>query len=293
MATRIEPEGAGYRVHFQRVRDGRLVADSEVAAKVVVAAGSLGSTELLFRCRDQFKTLPGISRFLGQHWSSNGDFLTPAFYDERVNPTEGPTISSAIDFLDGSQEGARFYIEDGGFPDLLEAYLRETRASAFGFKPKRVLIKALSRTLKDEAHLANVMPWFAQGIDAANGRLYMGRKWFAPWKKKLKLDWDIDESEKCIDGIVDMHKRLSKATGGRPWVVPTWSLLKNLVTPHPLGGCNIGSSTADGVVDHAGRVFGYENLFVVDSAIIPEAIGRNPTRTIGALAERAASLVDS
>ena len=31
----------------------------------------------------------------------------------------------------------------------------------------------------------------------------------------------------------------------------------------------MGRSPADGVVDHAGEVFGYRNLFVVDGAILP------------------------
>ena len=95
-----------------------------------------------------------------------------------------------------------------------------------------------------------------------------------------------------VDGIVEMHKRLSEATGGEPWVPPTWTILKNLVTPHPLGGCNMGETAETGVVDHRGRVFGYDNLWVVDGAIIPEAIGRNPTRTIAALAERCATLFE-
>ncbi|MDE0603659.1 MAG: GMC oxidoreductase [bacterium] len=42
-----------------------------------------------------------------------------------------------------------------------------------------------------------------------------------------------------------------------------------------------------GVVDHAGRVFGAEGLYIVDGSIVPRAIGRNPSRTIAALAERA------
>jgi len=48
---------------------------------------------------------------------------------------------------------------------------------------------------------------------------------------------------------------------------------------------------ASGVVDHRGEVFGYPNLFVADGAIIPEAIGLNPSRTIAALAERIAALI--
>jgi len=136
------------------------------------------------------------------------------------------------------------------------------------------------------------MPWFSQGIDAADGCIRLGRKWYWPWSRVLKLDWDIDKSKPLIDAIVATHKQLSKATDGDPWVPPSWTLLQNLVTPHPLGGCNMGTNRGNGVVDHRGAVFGYENLYVVDGAIIPEAIGRNPTRTIGALAERAATYVN-
>jgi cholesterol oxidase len=41
-------------------------------------------------------------------------------------------------------------------------------------------------------------------------------------------------------------------------------------------------------VNDGGEVFGYENLYVADGAIVPRAVGVNPSRTIGALAERIA-----
>ena len=53
----------------------------------------------------------------------------------------------------------------------------------------------------------------------------------------------------------------------------------------------MGTSAADGVVDHKGEAFGYRNLFVVDGAIVPTPLGLNPSRTIGALAERIASII--
>ncbi|HET8946379.1 MAG TPA: GMC family oxidoreductase, partial [Candidatus Polarisedimenticolia bacterium] len=61
-----------------------------------------------------------------------------------------------------------------------------------------------------------------------------------------------------------------------------------LVTPHPLGGCSMAETPDRGVVDHAGKVFGYDGLYVADGAIIPGALGVNPSRTIAALAERIA-----
>jgi choline dehydrogenase-like flavoprotein len=61
-----------------------------------------------------------------------------------------------------------------------------------------------------------------------------------------------------------------------------------LITPHPLGGCNMGSSPDHVVMNHLGEVFGYKNSYVADGAIVPRPLGVNPSRTIGALAERIA-----
>lgn len=286
--SHVSREGNGYAVHFQRIEHGRLVSGTERARRVILAAGSLGSTEILLRSRDQYRTLPRVSGFLGHNWSSNGDFLTPAFYARReIYPWKGPTISSAIDFLDGAVGGRRYFIEDGGFPDLAGEMLRNVLEKG----GTNLLTRALRQVLPDDTPLSNVMPWFAQGIDAANGRLYLGRRWFAPWKRRLRLDWDIEKSRELIERIVDMHERLAKATGGEPRVPPTWRLLLDLITPHPLGGCNMGRSESDGVVDHRGAVFNYPGLYVADGAIVPEALGLNPSRTIAALAERNAALM--
>ena len=54
----------------------------------------------------------------------------------------------------------------------------------------------------------------------------------------------------------------------------------------------MGSRIQDGVVDHKGEVFGYPKLYVADGAIIPKAIGLNPSKTIAALAERIAHLMN-
>ena len=94
-----------------------------------------------------------------------------------------------------------------------------------------------------------------------------------------------------IEAVIAKHLEFSAATGGHPVVPPTWSLLHTLITPHPLGGCGMGDTAMKGVVDHTGEVFNYKNLYVIDGAIVPEALGVNPSRTIGALAERAAEIL--
>lgn len=291
LVNNIEPLDNGYRVHFDRLAGGRRITGSETARIVVVAASSLGSTELLLRCRDVSRTLPNLSPVLGHGWSSNGDFLTPALYHDReVDPTTGPTIACAIDFLDRSESHQSFWIEDGGFLGLLSNYVRALQRRGDGAQGMMAkgLLDTLNQLLRKDEPFRNVMPWFAQGVDAADGVLSLQP---AAGTSRLSLAWDIGKSRDVTDAIVAMHRQLSAATGGKPWVSPTWSIFHDLITPHPLGGCGIGNSPAAGVVNHAGEVFGYRNLYVADASVIPRALGVNPSRTIGALAERIAKII--
>lgn len=290
----ILPDADGYRVRFRDLAGGR---DGEVRARnVVLAAGSIGSTELLLKCRDLHRSLPGLSPMLGRRWSANGDFLTPAWYRGReISPTRGPTISACIDFLDGGDSGQPVFVEDGGFPDVLGNLLARASGSALGrwqLRRHGLVPESLLLAARDRDPLKHLMPWFGQTRDAASGELYLGRRWYAPWRRdRLKLRWDYRPNEAVMEAISRLHHRLSEATGGVAVTLPTWRLLRNLVTPHPLGGCVMGDSAADGVVDDAGAVFGYPGLYVADGAIVPTSLGTNPSKTIAALAERAATRV--
>jgi cholesterol oxidase len=291
LVKNIEPVSGGYKVSFDELREGARFPGSLTAARVIVAAGSLGSTELLLRARDVTRTLPNLSSFLGRNWSSNGDFLTPAFHPFDVIPTRGPTITSAIDYHDASFQGQRFWVQDGGFPDLAWNYVQSKHAEEGMHARARILIETIKALLQHSDPLRGLMPWFAQGIDAGDGVLRMRRKFWFFGERVLHLDWDITQSEAVINAIVEKHKELAKATDGNPIVPPTWTIARDLITPHPLGGCNIGTTAANGVVNHAGQVFGYPGLYVCDGAVVPEALGVNPSRTIGALAERTAALI--
>jgi cholesterol oxidase len=286
----IAPQDGGYRVAFRHLESG--VASSETAKRVVVAAGSLGSTELLLRCRDEHHTLPNLSPRLGQSWCANGDFLTPALYfDRAVSPTRGPTITTAIDYLDGSDGGHRYFVEDGGFPDVVGNAMRAVlRRGVLGkqiFDGWRMALATLSRGRDPQAI---VMPWFGQGVDASDGSMRLARSPFSG-RLRLMLDYDVRGSRGVVQAMIERHKQLSRATGGIAIEPPSWSWLRYLITPHPLGGCNMGNSAADGVVDHSGAVFGYPGLYVMDGAIVPRALGLNPSRTIAALAERCMALM--
>jgi cholesterol oxidase len=289
----VEPVGGKYRVVFDRIERGRLIRGTETAERVVLAAGSLGTTELLLRCRDQYGTLRSLSPTLGARWSANANFISMAVYsqEERVRQSTGPTIAGILDFADGGFRNQRFVVEDDGFPNLLlnaiKAHLDGGVRTRFG----RHLLKELEEHLRDDTPLRNLMLWLGAGMDAADGRLSLKRRWFMPWKRVLHLAWKVDRSTGVLEAMEAMHQNLTEATGGRPRALPTWRLLRSLLTLHPLGGCPIGTSAANGVVDHLGRVFGYPNLIIADGAVLPTPTVRNPSHTIAALAERTAAHV--
>ena len=288
LAMMVEPIDGGYRVHFDRLDGGQRQRGSVSATRVILAAGSIGSTELLLRSRDQFRTLPRLSSRLGKGWAFNGDFVTPTFYKGRkVSPSHGPTISSAIDLLDGTYKNQALFIEDGGLPNLAAEFIRQRLKHLPGGK-LRQLWEGLGAHADVQDPLDGLMPWFGQAVDAADGELYLGRLWYMPWRRTLKMNWDYRASEATVNAMVEVHEKLSAATGGTPFVPPTWTVARNLVTPHPLGGCNMADSADQGVVDGHGQVFGYPGLHVMDGATLPRAIGLNPSRTIAALAERGA-----
>ncbi len=293
--SHVEKTSNGYSVHFDRLQDGEKIAGNATAGIVILAAGSLGSTEILLRSRDEYGTLPNISHKLGYNWCANGDFVTPAIHQDRdVSPTHGPTISSAIDLLDGKHKGEKLFVEDGGVPDILGNYIEEKLKNPlfklFGLK-KFPLIRAFAENIRERDPFNKIMIWFGQAVDVPDGRMYLGRYWYAPWRRRLQMNWDYRRSEKVYQSMADLHVKLAEATYAKPLIAPTWTVLKNIITPHPLGGCIMADNAHAGVVDHKCEVFNYPGLYVMDGAAIPRALGLNPSRTITALSERATQIM--
>ena len=291
LVTHIEkdPNGA-WRVHYRDVSEGRSRKRQIVGKIVILAAGSIGSPEILLRSRDEFRTLKQLPRALGRGWSPNGDFLTLARYrnpgQPLLQPTKGPTIGSVIDLLDGVDlpddnmigYDGRIYVEDGGLPNL-GAHLLKSWKDAGGLKQR------LYQKASDLTDFSDMIPWFGQSIDAADGEFSLRSK-YVFWRARTRLNWNPQHSMSALDTFNDVHVAMTLATGGEPMPLATWRRLRMLVTPHPLGGCNMAASEGAGVTTHAGEVFGHRNLFVMDGSVIPRAIGRNPSKTIAALAER-------
>lgn len=135
--SHIEParDGAwsGYRIHYT-VRDpkdphGKPASRTMLADKVIVAAGCVGTVQILLRSRDAARTLPNLSGTLGRGFSTNGDYI--GFVEETREPVrliKGPVTTSYAfvnrDKAPGSGSDALFHtVEDNGIPPALASNL--------------------------------------------------------------------------------------------------------------------------------------------------------------------------
>lgn len=298
----------GYRVTY-RVLDDE-ASTTVLARRVIVSAGSLGSTELLLRCRDVHGTLTRLSPMLGERWSGNGDFLAIlAGADVHTEPEQGPVITQAIDFnlFDDHDPKRAFVLEDAGYPRELSWFVEAS-------KPKVLKVRALAKTV---GHTIRRLPrrrtrgrigyqfrdalggtitgrstvMLCMGIDNGAGRLDLDRN---GW---VRVHWSVRDNRELYKAIVTSIRGFRDAVRGKVVVsAPGWWLpFRRNVTVHALGGCVLGASPDTGVVDQHperfGQVFGYRNLHVADGAIVPAAVGSNPALTIAALAERVAEAI--
>ncbi|HEY6291669.1 MAG TPA: GMC oxidoreductase [Terriglobia bacterium] len=297
---KIEPSnGGGYRVHFHRLdpADPRRAEPGSVTGRqVVLAAGTLGTTELLLRCRDIHRTLPDLGPALGSRFSGNGDFLLAATLDadRQIDPGVGPSITAGADFSTANNE---IFVEDLGFPEsfmwLLEGaiptsshlvnLLRAAKSyvlDTLGLGSGRIAFEA-DRLFRGGA-TTKLLPYLAMGTDAADGRLKLS-------DGSIDIEWSPRKSRQLFAEIEQALKDLSGQLHGKYETSLLWRWpLRKLLTAHPLGGCPMGDDAASSVVRHQGELWRYSNLYVADGSAIPSALSVNPSLTISALAERVA-----
>jgi cholesterol oxidase len=285
--THIAPREDGFEVRF---RDpGEHARERTVAGRqVFLALGAVNTTELLLRCRDQHKTLPRLSSRLGSGYSANGDFLalgigtSPPF-----RGVHGPTITTAciFDRRDGDRR-VWFAVEEGGYSKYLAhllPILSPTRlARVVGRELEGRLAhhaEAFELLLEEKGEATAVL--LVMGRDAANGRIELARP-----HHRLHVRWDTTANLALYAAETAACQEFVTVLGGRPALAPNWRFFGQPNAVHNLGGCRMAENEADGVVDPQGRVFGYPGLHVLDGAIIPVAVGANPSHTIAAVAER-------
>lgn len=310
----IKRVGANYEVTYEDHRNDQ--TQTATAPLVFLAAGVLGTTEILLRSRD--KGFLNLSKTIGSHFSTNGDFAAFAVGTKNaVWTTRGPINTSDIRVkfeTPGNPSpftGTWITVEDCGIPAMLASVvkgsLETTNPQAFAQQMKDLMspnfFTALRNLFPDttspgnfqtEAEmLSNIFFFNAMGTDDASGRFSLNHD-------DLDLNWPANNpiAKNPVFGKIEKLLRELTAAMGASYVSnPLWDKFgdKKLIITHPLGGAPIAPTVADGVVDDFGRVFDgskqpgaadpfLPGLFVVDGAAIPGALACNPTLTIAAQA---------
>ena len=266
------------------------------ANRLILAAGTFGSTYLLMKNRAAF---PRLSPALGTRYSGNGDLLS-FILDSRkpLNPTFGPVITSAIRVENQGKVGG-FYVEDGGYPAFL-AWIVEsgldlpgfasralhfgerTIFGALGLDPDSDLGREASDLLGPCLTAQHSLPILAMGRDTPSGRFSLEGKF-------LECDWKLDQSSAYYQRLIATGRNIAEAMGAKYQQNPAFEYFRQVITAHPLGGCPMGKNRDEGVVDSFGEVYEYPGLYVTDGSILPGPVGPNPALTIAALADRAAT----
>ncbi|MFT3921795.1 MAG: GMC family oxidoreductase [Myxococcales bacterium] len=293
--THVEPlPGGGYRVHQRHAWD-RSVRHAPISARqVVLAAGVLGTLEVLFASRDRYRSLPALPPSLGRVVRTNSEALVGILArDREQNLTHGATISSHFypnekthitqNRLPPSFDLMRFGM--GPLVDGPDARRRALRVLS-GMAGRPV---ATARTqIVSDWHRRMTMLTVMQDTDTELAFGY-GRTPFRGLRRGLTSQAVRGAQLAYIREANEAARAFAEASGGTPLNSVLESVGNLSVTAHILGGAVMAPNPEQGVIDRDHQVFGYAGLYVVDGSALPVNVGVNPSLTIAALAERFAA----
>lgn len=262
------------------------------ARRVIVAAGTLGSTELLMRSRGP--ELP-LSPRLGERFSGNGDMIAVLHdaHDEHgrgvpfngvaneAHPPAtrgvGPTITGIFDQRPAG--GLPHVIEDLAVPGPMRRIFEEVFTTAQALHALGEADASDHTGQPDEADPLSSseavthrsMAVALIGHDGADGQLRLRTSDAAqpPSDGQLDIAWPTLRDDPGFDARQQALQDHCERRGWRTRVLsnPAWRPLPGtledlfgeqrgpLLTVHPLGGCAMGDDAAHGVVSHLGEVF--------------------------------------
>jgi cholesterol oxidase len=283
-------DGARYELFYRSstARNGR---QQRVRARsVVLAAGVLGTLELLFHCRDN-GALPKLSPQLGKTVRSNGEALLGV-----------TTRREGQDFSQGVAIGSSFWIDEQTSVEPVRyargsSFMRNTAVPLNGYQGgvgRRLgqMAGDILRHPRDFLKIRLLPDWARDSTIFLVMQTAENRMRFRPGKGLLGSRLVSERDEKhpipaVVEAARPVLERFAERVDGIPQAMFNEALLGTPSTAHILGGCTIGRDAGQGVVDINHEVFNYPGLYVVDASVIPANLGVNPSLTILALAERA------
>jgi cholesterol oxidase len=268
------------------------------ASHVVLAAGTFGTQKLLFKMRDTGK-LPRLSDRLGVLTRTNSESIVGAGRFEvsaDLDLTHGVAITSSIHpTADTHIEPVRYgkgsnamgllqtLMTDGTGPQGTDVPRWKQFFQQAGADPRNLLRLLNPRRWSERTMIALVMQHLDNSITTFTQRTKLG------FRRMSSKQGHGEPNPTWIPVGNQVTRRIAEKINGVAG--GTWGELFNIpLTAHFLGGAAIGESAEQGVIDPYQRVYGYPTLSVADGAAISANLGVNPSLSITAQAERAASL---
>ena len=264
---------------------------------VVLAASSLGTTELLFRLKSK-GSLPHISDRLGKHIRTNSESLIGVRVPgSRDDLSKGVAIGSGVYIDEHTHIEAVRYPKGSDAMSVWATTLTGGRPgpARIGLWLKNLAVSFLRQPIRT-VRVWQPFGWARESVillcmQALDAHIDMcwERPWFWPFRKFLVSRGD--KVPTYIPQANEFAQKLARLSGGTAMSMLPEILFNVPGTAHCLGGCVIADSAENGVVDSRHRVFGYRNLYICDGSVVAANLGVNPSLTITALAERAMSFI--
>ncbi|MCT7658071.1 GMC family oxidoreductase [Mycobacterium deserti] len=283
------------------MRTGRWVRRNRrtlTASHVVLAAGTYGTQRLLFSMRDKGK-LPKLSAKLGMLTRTNSESIVGAGrfkVTPDLNLTHGVAITSSIHPTSDTHVEPVRYGKGSNAMGLLQTLMTDGDGPEGSDVPRwRQLMRQAAADPRGTMRLLNARRWSERTMIALvmqhldnSITTYTKRNRFGVHRYLSKQGHGAPNPSWIPVGN-EVTRRIAKKIDGVAG--GTWGELFNIpLTAHFLGGAAIGDSPEHGVIDPYHRVYGYPTLSVHDGAAISANLGVNPSLSITAQAERAASL---
>jgi len=290
--TRIEPSEGGYRITVEDPKGEQPQTVIE-AREVILAAGVVGTLDILFRARDVHRTLPNVSPRLGDGVRTNSEAIVGVLH-ENAPPdlAEGSAITSHFyaderTHLTQNRYGKPFAFMRFAAVPMVDDPIPLRRALrtllAIALRPLRTLRLLFMRDWYRKVTVLTVM----QHVDNMLS-FRMRRRFLGLGPPRLTSVADAGQRPPSYLPIANRAARLlAEASDGEPFNQLPESLGNLSITAHILGGCPMGRDASEGVIDTHHRVIGHPGLYVIDGASVPANVGVNPSLTITAMAERA------
>jgi cholesterol oxidase len=268
------------------------------ARHVIMAAGTYGTQKLLFKMRDAGK-LPQLSDQLGVLTRTNSESIVGAAtlkVTGKYDLTHGVAITSSIHpTSDTHVEPVRYgkgsnamgllqtLMTDGTGPEGTDVPRWRQLLDQAGENPKQILRMLKPRQWSERTVIALVMQHLDNSITTFTRKTKFG------FRMLDSKQGHGEPNPTWIPAGNEVTRRIAKKIDGVAG--GTWGELFNIpLTAHFLGGAAIGDSPEHGVIDPYQRVYNYPTLHVMDGASVSANLGVNPSLSITAQAERAASL---